>query len=34
VIEGDEFAAALFSIWIGENPLDESLRDQLLAGRR
>lgn len=31
VIEGAEFSAALFAIWIGDRPLDESLRDQLLA---
>jgi hypothetical protein len=32
VIEGADFSAALFAIWIGEEPLDESLRRQLLAG--
>jgi len=31
VVEGDDFAAALFAIWIGERPLDEALRDQLLV---
>jgi len=31
VIEGAEFSAALFSIWLGDRPLDESLRNQLLA---
>jgi hypothetical protein len=32
-VEGADFAAALFAIWLGEEPLDESLRRQLLAGR-
>jgi hypothetical protein len=31
LIRGADFSAALFGIWIGENPLDESLRNQLLA---
>jgi len=31
VIEGADFAGAYFSIWLGAVPLDESLRDQLLA---
>jgi hypothetical protein len=31
VVEGADFSAALFAIWIGEEPLDESLRSQLLA---
>lgn len=30
-IEGADFARALFSIWIGEQPIDEALRDKLLA---
>lgn len=30
VIEGSDFAAAIFAIWVGDNPLDESLRSQLL----
>lgn len=30
-IEGAGFSAALFSLWIGERALDESLRDQLLS---
>jgi hypothetical protein len=34
VIEGADFSAAFFSIWLGEEPLDESLRRQLLAGGR
>ncbi len=32
VVEGADFSAALFAIWIGDEPLDESLRRQLLAG--
>jgi len=32
VVEGAEFSAALFGIWIGGAPLDEGLRDELLAG--
>ena len=31
VIEGADFAAAYFSVWLGSKPLDESLRQQLLA---
>jgi hypothetical protein len=33
VIEGADFSSALFAIWLGEQPLDESLRRQLLASR-
>lgn len=33
VIEGAGFSSALFSIWLGDQPLDESLRSQLLAKR-
>jgi len=33
VIEGADFSAALFSIWLGEQPLDASLREKLLARR-
>jgi hypothetical protein len=33
VIEGAIFSSALFGIWIGEQALDESLREQLLAKR-
>jgi hypothetical protein len=32
VVEGAEFSAALFGIWIGGAALDEGLRDELLAG--
>ena len=31
LIEGAEFSAALFAIWIGPKPVDESLRKKLLA---
>jgi len=30
VIEGKDFAAAFFSIWIGEKPIDKKLRKQML----
>jgi hypothetical protein len=30
-VAGGDFAAALFAIWLGENAIDESLRDDLLA---
>ena len=33
VIEGADFAAALFSIWVGENPIDTKFREQLLGIR-
>ena len=32
VIEGEDFSSALFSIWLGERAIDDSLRRQLLAG--
>ena len=31
VIEGADFSSALFSIWLGERAIDDSLRRQLLA---
>lgn len=31
VIGGADFAAAMFSIWIGPHPLNESLRSALLG---
>ena len=31
-IEGADFAAAVFSIWLGKAPLDESLKRRLLGG--
>ena len=30
-IEGSEFAAALFSIWLGEKPIDDSFKKQILG---
>jgi hypothetical protein len=33
VIEGADFSAALFAIWLGDEALDESLRTQLLTSR-
>ena len=33
VIEGAEFSSALFAIWLGDQPLDESLRRRLVASR-
>jgi hypothetical protein len=30
VVEGDDFAAAYFSIWLGRNPIDEQLKEDLL----
>jgi hypothetical protein len=30
-IEGEEFARAVFSIWIGHNPIDKGFRDRLLG---
>jgi hypothetical protein len=32
-IEGPDFAAAVFAIWLGSKPLDDSLKSQLLACR-
>jgi hypothetical protein len=32
-IEGAEFSRAVFSIWIGENPIDKGFRDRLLGKR-
>lgn len=31
VIEGADFASAIFSIWLGQSPLNESFKDQLLG---
>lgn len=31
LIDGDDFSAALFSIWLGERALDAALRERLLA---
>lgn len=33
VIEGAEFAAALFAIWIGQEPIDNSFKKQILGSR-
>ncbi len=30
-IEGDDFAAAVFAIWLGANPIDGRFRDRLLG---
>lgn len=30
LMPGDDFARAVFSIWLGANPIDENFRDQLL----
>jgi hypothetical protein len=30
-IDGEEFARAVFSIWIGDNPIDKGFRDRLLG---
>ena len=31
VVEGSEFASALFSIWIGQKPIDKSFKKQILG---
>ena len=31
VIEGADFASALFSIWIGQKPIDESFKRQIMG---
>ena len=31
IVEGSEFASALFSIWIGSRPIDESFKRQILG---
>ena len=33
VVEGADFASALFAIWLGPNPLSDGLRRELLAKR-
>jgi len=33
VVEGADFAAAYFSIWLGAKPLDEKFKRQLLEGK-
>ena len=32
-IPGADFASAYFSIWLGDEPLDAAVRDELLSGR-
>jgi len=32
-IEGDDFAAAVFAIWLGPDPIDTDFRDALLGGQ-
>jgi hypothetical protein len=32
-LPGEDFAAALFSVWLGEHPVDEGLKDQMLHDR-
>ena len=31
VVEGADFATALFSIWIGQKPIDESFKQQIMG---
>ena len=33
-IEGADFAAAYFGIWLGREPIDEKLKRDLLKGRK
>ncbi len=33
IIEGSEFAAALFAIWLGPNPIDKTFKKQILGLR-
>ena len=33
-VEGADFAAAYFGIWLGQRPIDEGFRDRLLDGSR
>ncbi len=33
LVPGEDFARAYFGIWLGEDPLDRDLRDQLLKER-
>ena len=34
MVEGSDFAAVYFAIWLGERPMSEAFRDQLLNYRR
>ena len=31
IVEGEDFADALFAIWLGRHPLDETLKEELLG---
>jgi len=31
LIEGEDFAAAVFSIWLGSNPVNKSFKKQILG---
>ena len=31
LVEGADFARVYFAIWLGERPLDDGMRDRLLA---
>ena len=31
VIEGADFASAVYAIWLGQNPISQSFRQQLLG---
>lgn len=33
VIPGKDFADALFSVWLGEHPVDDGLKDEMLRNR-
>jgi hypothetical protein len=33
VIEGKDFADALFAVWLGNNPVQEDLKKALLTGK-
>ncbi|MCA9398424.1 MAG: chalcone isomerase family protein [Candidatus Omnitrophica bacterium] len=33
IIEGEDFAKALFAVWIGQEPFDEKLKEQILGDR-
>lgn len=32
-VPGNDFASAIFSVWLGEDPIDRGFRDTLLATR-
>jgi len=33
IIEGAEFASALFSMWLGESPMNKPFKEQLLGSK-